>query len=112
MLGSGVAKLLPPGELRATKGNEPQCGLADADEIVRLKFCWAEDRPPAQTHEVGLAAMLQIEAALLFVIGDEGVLLARDHVITEVQADALTGVAPERVHTDKDRAKAAASRSL
>src|SRR5215475_2261719 len=90
---SSVTDLVAPGELGAAQWNEPQCGLADADEIVRLKFRRAQDRPPTQAHEVGLAAMLQIEAARLFIVGDERVLLARDHFIAEVQADALTGVA-------------------
>jgi hypothetical protein len=48
----------------------------------------------AQAHQVGLAAVLQIEAALLLVVGDEGVLLARDGLIAEAQATRWLGSRP------------------
>jgi hypothetical protein len=50
---SGVLKIVAPSKLRSAQGNEPQRRLADADEIVGLKFGRAWHRPAAETHQIG-----------------------------------------------------------
>src|SRR5262249_18798177 len=69
--------LVSPREIGAAAGDEQQRGTTDADEGVGLELGRAEDRVAAEAHQVRLAAMLQVEAALLLVVGDERMLLAR-----------------------------------
>src|SRR5262245_56268659 len=73
-----VRDVVGPGEVRAAAGNETQRGAADANELVGLELHRGEHRRRSQADDVGLAAVLQVEAALLLVVGDEGMLLARD----------------------------------
>src|SRR6185312_11166489 len=73
---SSFLDLVSPREIGPAARHEQQRGAADADQIVRLELGGAEDGLSAEPYEVRLAAMLQIEAALLLVVGDEGMLLA------------------------------------
>src|SRR5262245_40157571 len=107
-----VRNIVGPGEVRAAAGDEAQRGAADADQLVGLELHGRQHRRRAQTDDVGLAAVLQVEAALLLVVGDEGVLLARDRLIAEVEADALAGIAADRVHAGIDGPEIAAALPL
>src|SRR5262245_24731908 len=77
--------LVSPREIGAAAGDEQQRGTTDADEVVGLELGGAQDRVPAEAHQVRLAAVLQVEAALLLVVGDERMLLARYAVVAKAK---------------------------
>src|SRR5262249_13925501 len=65
-----------------------------------------------QADKICFAAVLDIKAALLVVVGDKDMFLARDGIIAEAQADALARIASDGVHADEQRAECTATWAL